>query len=92
MAANRGGSSSQERSPRNKIPLIANLAQQFDGQLYATLERNGDYYKLKLALPDKQVTPFKKALAKMVQYASYTNVPEESIPGKRCIILETHIR
>lgn len=91
-AANRGDIASGETLPRNKIPLIANLAQQFDGQLYATLERNGDYYKLKLALPDKQVMPFKKALAKMVQYASYTDVPEESIPGKRCVILEAHIR
>ena len=76
----------------NKVYLVANLAQLHGGQLKQTLEHNGDYYKLKLLIPGKELLQFKKDLAKMVEYASYTNVPEDSLPEKSCLILETHFR
>ena len=79
-------------SANDRSPQIARLARQYKGRLASTLEHSGDYYKLKLIIPEKKLTPFKKDLAKIVEYASYTDVPEESIADLRCIILETHFR
>ncbi|MBN1758712.1 MAG: hypothetical protein JW863_10360 [Chitinispirillaceae bacterium] len=79
-------------SANDRSPQIARLARQYKGRLASTLEHNGDYYKLKLIIPEKKLTLFKKDLAKIVEYASYTDVPEESIADLRCIILETHFR
>lgn len=81
-----------QSSTGNKVNIVVNIAQLHGGQLKQTLDHNGDYYKLKLVVPPKQLLSFKKAVAKMVEYASYTNVPEESEPNATCLILETHFR
>ena len=87
------GNDAPSYSPvRNKEYLVANIAQLHGGQLKQTLEHNGDYYKIKLVIPEKRLLQFKKDLAKMVEYASYTSIPDESNADNTCLILETHFR
>ena len=87
------GKSTPSPSPvSNKDFIVANIAQLHGGQLKKTLEHNGDYYKLKLVIPEKRLLQFKKDLAKLVEYASYSTISRESDPENTCFILETHFR
>ncbi|MBN1309628.1 MAG: hypothetical protein JXA18_17035 [Chitinispirillaceae bacterium] len=58
----------------NRIRILSGLAGSFGGRLEKVLEHYGDYYKLKIILPAKNVEAFKAALSQkaVVSYAFTT--------------------
>ena len=75
---------------QDKIRLLAHLAQRHGGFFSSLIEHNGDYYKVKVYIPGRKIDPFKQALARKVEFASYKNLPEDDIKEKICLLIEFH--
>jgi hypothetical protein len=97
-SSRRSHRSSQAEAPdqspvrRNRTRMIAGMVHSFGGTFISLLEHNGDYYKMKLSLPDGKVEPFKNALAKKTIIASFSVSTVSSLDRTSTIILEMHSR
>ena len=77
---------------RNRTRMIAGMVHSFGGTFMNLLEHNGDYYKMKLSLPDGKVEAFKIELAKKTIIASFSVSTISSMRQTSIIVLEMHSR
>ncbi|MBN1575741.1 MAG: hypothetical protein JW913_04265 [Chitinispirillaceae bacterium] len=89
--SSRTDGSDHQPAVSNRIGMISGLAGSFGGRLDKILEHNGDYYKLRIVIPERNVEPFKAALSQKA-IVSYAFTAKVSSSDSSIITFEMHVK